>query len=359
MTKILELTQKLISIPSWVDEQTNEVKIGEFIFEYLKNNSQLSLEKEMVVDGRFNILARNNQDIETLVMGHIDTVGIDNNWETDPVNPIIVDGKLFGRGTTDMKSGLAAMILAATDKNIPKNIGFLFYVDEEYNFAGIKKFINDYGKKLKPKSIISLDGSELEIANGCRGLIEISATVKGISCHAATPENGINAIEVATKSIEKLKEFLSQSVDPELGTTSVNLAFIEGCGSSSNVVPDNCQFTLDIRPSSSKISAQLIIDQLKKYITELRGELSSYKVKFDFGSWLTPKSKLTKLGLDFKNISTSGYIDIQMLWQIFNQPKCLTIGAGTQQTAHSSNEYVEIKKLEKLPNILLDIIQKI
>ena len=359
MTKILELTQKLISIPSWVNEQTNEVKIGEFIFEYLKNNSKLSIEKEIVADGRFNILVGFNQNVKTLIIGHIDTVGVDNNWETDPVNPIIVDGKLFGRGTTDMKSGLAAMVLIATDKNLPKNIGFLFYIDEEYDFAGIKKFIADYASKIKPRSIISLDGSELEIANGCRGLIEISATVKGISCHAATPKNGINAIEVTTKSIEKLKEFLSQSVDPELGTISVNLAFIEGCGSSSNVVPDNCQFTLDIRPSSSKISAQLIIDQLKKYITELRGELSSYKVKFDFGSWLTPKSKLTKLGLDFKNISTSGYIDIQMLWQIFNQPKCLTIGAGTQQTAHSSNEYVEIKKLEKLPNILLDIIQKI
>ena len=359
MTKILELTQKLISIPSWVDEQTNEVKIGKFIFEYLKNNSRLSLEKEIVVDGRFNILARNNQDIETLVMGHIDTVGIDNNWETDPVNPIIMDGKLFGRGTTDMKSGLAAMMLIATDKNLPKNIGFLFYVDEEYNFAGIKKFISDYGKKLKPKSIISLDGSELEIANGCRGLIEISATVKGISCHAATPKNGVNAIEVATKSIEKLKEFLSQSVDPELGTTSVNLASIEGYGSATNVVPDNCQFVLDIRPSSSPINAKLILNQLNKFVIELGGKLINPNVKFDFGSWLTPKLQLKKLGLTFKNINTSGFIDIQMLWQIFDFPICLTIGAGAQQTAHSPNEYVEIKKLEKLPNILSDIIQKI
>lgn len=359
MTEILELTKKLVSIPSWVDEQINESKVGEFIFEYLKNNSNLKLEKEMVVNGRFNILARNSQDIETLVMGHIDTVGINNDWKTDPIIPTVKDGKLFGRGTTDMKSGIAAMMLAATDKNLPQDTAFLFYIDEEYDFTGIKKFMANYGTKIKPKSIISLDGSELEIANGCRGLIEISATVKGVSCHAATPENGINAIEVATKSIDKLKEYLSLFADPELGTTSVNLASIEGRGSASNVVPDNCQFILDIRPSAPQINAKLILDQLEKFVTELGGKFYDSKIKFDFGSWLTPKSKLKKLGLNFKNISTSGYMDTQMLWQLFDQPSCLTIGAGAQATAHASNEYIEIEKLEKLPKILFYIIQKI
>lgn len=359
MTKILELTQNLISIPSWVDEQTNEVKIGEFIFEYLKNNSDLSVEKELVIDGRFNILAGFSQDVKTLVMGHIDTVGINSNWETNPIIPTIKNGRLYGRGTTDMKSGLAAMMLAATDKNLPKGTAFLFYIDEEYDFAGIIKFIANNGLKIKPKSIISLDGSELEIANGCRGLIEISATVKGISCHAATPNNGINAIDVSTKSIEKLKLFLSQFVDPELGITSVNLASISGTGSASNVVPDTCQYVLDIRPCSTKIDAQLIINQLKKFTKELGGTFAESKIKFNFGSWLTPKSKLEKLDLGFKDISTSGYMDTQMLWQVFKYPKCLTIGTGAQNTAHASNEFVEIKNLNKLPKILSNIIQKI
>ncbi len=359
MNKILELTKKLVSIPSWVDEQTNESKIGEFIFEYLKNNSELLLKKEMVIDSRFNILARNSQNVETLIIGHIDTVGINNNWKTDPIIPTVKNGKLYGRGTTDMKSGIAAMMLAATDKNLPNNTAFLFYIDEEYNFAGIKKFMADYGAKIKPKSIFSLDGSELEIANGCRGLIEISATIKGISCHAATPQNGVNAIEVTTKAINKLKNYLSQFVDPELGSTSLNLASIEGRGSAPNVVPDKCQFILDIRPSVSQVNAKSILDELNKFVIGLGGKLINPKVKFNFSSWLTPKSKLTKLGLNFKNISTSGYIDIQMLWQLFNQPLCLTIGAGTQQTAHASNEYIEIEKLEKLPTILFNIIQNL
>jgi len=358
MINIIDLTKQLVSIPSWVDSQTNETKVGEYIFDFLKNNSPLSVEKEMVVDGRFNILANINQGTKTLVMGHIDTVGISNNWETDPSTPIIKDGKLFGRGTTDMKSGLAAMMLVAIRNDLPENTGFLFYIDEEYDFAGVKKFMADYGRKMKPLSIISLDGSELEIANGCRGLIEISGTVIGKSCHASRPENGINALEVTFKSVEKLKKYLAKFSDPELGNTPLNLASVNG-GQAANVVPDTCQFILDIRPSLAKINAPLAVDRLEKYVSSFGAKLTTTNIKFDFGSWLTPKSQLTKLGLSFKNISTAGYMDTQMLWEIFDQPECLTIGAGAQKMAHASNEYVEITKLEKLTPILFDIIQKI
>ena len=356
--KIINLTQDLISIPSWVDNQTNEIKINQFIFNYLKQNSQLTVVKQKVNKGRFNILASNSTKIQTLIIGHTDTVGINQGWTTDPIKPIIKNGKLFGRGATDMKSGLAAMILLACQKKLPDNLGFLFYVDEEYNFVGIKKFINDFGTKIKPKSIISLDGSELKIANGCRGLIEISATIGGVSCHAATPQNGINAIEVATKSIEKLKDYLSQFKNPELGNTTINLALIQG-GKAANVVPDSCQIILDIRPSKKEINANFIIKQLKLFISQQGGNLIDFQIKFNFGSWLTPKSKLINLGLNFKEINSSGFIDIQLLWQAFKQPKCLTIGAGTQGTAHTSNEYVEIKKLIQLETVLSDIIKKI
>lgn len=359
MNNIIELTKKLISIPSWVDGQTNEIKVSNFIFEFLQNNCDLILEKETVIDNRFNILVGFNQSVKTLVIGHMDTVGVSDSWLTNPLTPTIKDGKLFGRGATDMKSGLAAMMLVANQKKLPRGTAFLFYIDEEYDFAGIKKFITDYGSKISPSAIVSLDGSDLNIANGCRGLIEISASIKGISCHASTPENGINAIEVATRSVEKLKVFLAQFEDQELGKTSLNLASIKSWGNASNVVPDNCQFTLDIRPSTPVINAQLVVNRLNQFVTELNGTIADIDVKFDFGSWLTPQTKLAKLGHNFKNIDTSGYIDVQMLWQIFNKPNCLTIGAGVQATAHTSNEYIQIDKLKKLEPVLFDIIQKI
>lgn len=359
MQNILDLTKKLVSIPSWVDSETNEIPVADFIFGYLQNNSKLKLVKQPVIDGRYNILARNGEDIDTLVCGHMDTVGVDlKSWNTNPTTPTKIDDKLYGRGTTDMKSGLAAMILLACQKKLPKNIGFLFYIDEEYTFLGMNKFITDYGAKIKPKIIICLDGSELEIANGCRGLIEVQLEIIGKSCHAGTPENGISAIEASYKIYQKLNEFLSTFVDPELGSTTTNLGLISG-GSAPNLVAGNCKITIDIRPSVSEINGQLITNKLIEFATNEPVKIENLKINFDYGSWLTPKAELEKFGLLFKNIQKSGYFDTQLLWQKFDKPISFTIGAGCQTAAHTSNEFIEIEKLNKLPDVLLNIISKI
>ncbi len=359
MQNILDLTKKLVSIPSWVDSKTNEIPVADFIFDYLQNNSKLKFVKQPVIDGRYNILASNSEDIDTLVCGHTDTVGVDkNSWNTNPTTPTEIDGKLYGRGTTDMKSGLAAMMILACQKNLPKNIGFLFYIDEEYTFLGMNKFIADYGDKIKPKTIVCLDGSDLEIANGCRGLIEVQLEIIGTSCHAGTPENGVSAIEASYKIYQKLKEFLSTFVDPELGSTTINLGLISG-GSAPNLVAGSCQITLDIRPSVSSINGQLVTQKLIEFAQSESVKIDNLKINFDYGSWLTPKKDLEKFELPFKNIRKSGYFDTQLLWQKFDKPMSFTIGAGCQTTVHTSNEFIEIGKLNKLPQILQDIICKI
>lgn len=356
-TNILNLTKELVSIPSWVDNETNEIKVSEYILNYLKSNSELKVITEMVVDGRFNIIASNSETIDTLVCGHMDTVGVNkNSWNTDPTMPTEIDGKLYGRGATDMKSGLSAMMILACQKELPENIGFLFYVDEEYTFLGMNKFIADYGDKIKPKTIVCLDGSELEISNGCRGLIEVELEVIGKSCHAGTPENGISAIEASYKIYQELKDFLSSFNDPELGTTSINLGLISG-GSAPNLVAGNCQITIDIRPSVNEINGDLITKKLIEFAKNESVTIDNLKINFDYGSWLTPKKYLGRIGLPFKNIRKSGYFDIQLLWKAFDKPISFTIGAGTQATAHTSNEFVEIEKLNKLPQILSQIIK--
>lgn len=346
---ITDLTQQLVSIPSYVNDSCNEIQIAEFIFDYLKNNSSLKLTKQIVKDGRFNILASNGEYIDTLIIGHTDTVGIDKNWQSDPFKPFIENGRLYGRGTTDMKSGLAAMMILASQGNLPKNTGFLFYIDEEYNFLGMKNFIAEYGNKIKPESIISLDGGGLEIANGCRGLIEIQFEVIGKSCHAATPTNGVNAINTGVDICQKLQDKIK---------TPVNIGLISG-GQAPNLVAGRCQFTIDVRPSVPSINGKSVVDNLVKLAELASVKIDNLKINYDFGSWLTPINKLEKFGLPFKDIRNSGYIDMQMLWEKFDQPICLTIGAGTQSKAHTSDEYVEIEKLQKLPQILQDIIKNI
>ena len=370
-SNVVDLTQKLVAIPSWVDAKTNEAEIGEFCFSYLKKNKKLMVEKQIVDGNRFNIIARNSDVVDTLVVGHIDTVQPSLRWKRSPTKPEVARNKLYGLGSCDMKSGIAIMLDLASAATILPRTMFLFYIDEEYTFKGIKAFIKKYKSKINPKRVISLDGSDLSITNGCRGLIEISCTIKGQSGHAARPENGKNAIWATQEILQDLFGWLDTFSSSQLGKTSYNIAYISGgqyqgkdeneeliLGKQGNVIADICNFIIDIRPSSSKLSAESVLEFIQKRAEAKHVSVESYSITHDLGSWQTEKdaieSSLTTL--PFKKPDETGYIDVQMIWQAFDGVPCFTIGAGKVDMAHKPDEYVEIDKLIKLREMLNKMI---
>lgn len=365
----VELTKKLISIPSWVDQETNEITVGQFIFDYLKSNSKLTIQKQILSDGRFNVIARNSEAIDTLVVGHIDTVQPSQSWTKKPANPVIENGLLYGLGSSDMKSGIAVMLDIAANSKLEENAMFLFYVDEEYDFLGMKEFVKKYKGKLSPKQIISLDGSDLAVTNACRGLIEVEVTIKGRSGHAARPENGVNAISKSYLIINNLTNWLGNYVSQDLGPTSVNLAYINGgqfkgesenqlvLGKQGNIIADTCRFVLDIRPSRPELTAQKVIDFITAEAKKFNVSVFKATIRHDLGSWLTPTEQID-LGvqkLPFRPVGKTGYIDVQMLWQNFYQVPCFTVGAGNAM-AHKPDEYVEVDNINKLAKIAKKLI---
>lgn len=371
---ILDLTKQLIAIPSWVDDSCNESPIGEFIYQFLVKNSQLQVTKQFCSPNRFNVIAQNNVTVDLLVVGHMDTVQPSQSWTKNPTDPQIVNGKLYGLGSSDMKSGLALMLQLAVNTSLRANTMFLFYIDEEYDFFGMKKFIEEYAKKIKPKLIISLDGSDLALNLGCRGLIEISCTIKGLSGHAARPSSGINAISKSYQLINNLFLWLDNFDSPELGPTVYNLAYINGgqfqgknnnnnlvLGKQGNIIADICQFIIDIRPAGIELDAKKVINFVKKETKKLKVSLINYSIRHNQANWITKIEEVGLMGLPnkYQDPSQVGYIDIQMLWQAFNRIPCFSIGAGTTSVAHKSDEYVKISKLLKLEAILNRILLKI
>lgn len=345
----VEITRQLISIPSFVDEGNDEKAVGQFIFDYLKENSKLKVKKQILSSGRFNIIAANSDIADLLIVGHIDTVQPSKSWTKNPLNPEVSNGLLYGLGSSDMKSGVASMLELACSSQLKANTMFLFYIDEEYDFLGMKSFVKKFRKKIQPKQIISFDGSDLAITNGCRGLIEVTIAISGRSGHAARPESGINAINKSYQIITNLTNWLGNYVSQELGNTSSNLAYISGGGKQGNIIPDYCQFILDIRPSRPELTAKKVISFIRSEAKKLKVKVVEVSIRHDLGSWLTPKPDID-LGsqkLPFKSAGKTGYIDVQMLWKTFNQVPCFTIGAGNSM-AHKPDEYVEIKNITKL-----------
>lgn len=362
---LINLTQKLISIPSWVDDNTDESEIGNYIFDYLVSNSNLKVEKQTVVNNRFNIFAQNSDNIDTLVIGHIDTVQPSKSWTQNPISPNIIGNELYGLGSSDMKSGVAVMLESAISPKLKPNTAFLFYIDEEYNFSGINSFIKENKSKINPKQIISLDGLNLKITNGCRGLIEISVTITGKSGHAAIPKCGINAITNSSIIIKKLSNYLTKFKNQELGVTSLNIAYINGgqfqggdnnqliLGKQGNIIADVCQFVIDIRPSTNNLDSKKIINFIDQESKKIGVKLLNYSVRYDYKNWITPKEKLnSNCTNQFNQIDQTGYIDVQLLWQAFNKVPCFTIGAGLIENAHNADEFIEINKLLKLQKII-------
>lgn len=377
----IELTKKLISIPSYLGTSSNEVRIANFLKDYCKKFSWMEITTQPVKNGRFNLILKDKYPTKFIVCGHLDTVEPKTGWKTDQFKAVISEKKLYGLGATDMKGNIAAFVNALSKFRDTQGLMVLFYVDEEYSFLGMKKFIEEYKDKLRPKIILSLDGKELAIGNGCRGLIEITCIVKGKTGHASRPQNGINTIVNSVKAIKKMEIYLSRKYSHEdFGQIACNLAFLQGglelrqnnknkliIGREGNNIPDIAEFVLDIRPTNQRINSSLIIKLLKKFLKDESLKPDSFYIKHDFGSWQTNKNELSQIEmiinkitkLKFLNINRYGFIDVQMLWEVFGKVPCFTFGAGNSSCAHSSNEYIEINKLNKLEDICNLLIEKI
>jgi succinyl-diaminopimelate desuccinylase len=373
---IVELIQKLISIPSFVDQKTDERKIGEYLYGYLKQFKWLKVEKQPVISGRFNVIAKDKYPTRLLICGHMDTIQPSTGWQTNPVSSTVKNGKIYGLGATDMKSGLGVILSTLNGLKQTKGLMMLFYIDEEYDFGGMKQFTRRYKKRVKPILAVSLDGSELELQNACRGLIEITLQVQGKTGHAAKPSSGNNAIDGLTEAISKLKFWLSKNGQIKTLVSACNLAYIRGgqnqgiknnsvvVGKQGNIIPDYCEGVIDIRPARNKIDASLLIKLIKDFIKSSGCNLTDYKIRHNLKGWITEKTSLKQIEeiikksgikIRYKNPNDSGYIDVQMINEAFNCP-CCVFGAGEEKMAHKANEFVKINRLKKAEKMLREII---
>lgn len=360
MNKTTLLAEKLISIPSYVGSSCNEKEIGEFIFNYLQKFSWLETKKQFVSKSRFNIISKDKYPTEKIICGHIDTVEPRGIWK----NPFIKNGNLYGLGSSDMKGTIASMLSAIEKLQNTRGVMWLFYVDEEYDFLGTKKFIDEYKNEISPKLIIG-EGSDCQITNGCRGLIEIRFEVFGKTAHAAQPENGLNAIIKSQVIILAISKEISKYSDPVMGDSTLNVASINGglkqgdlIGRQGNNIADYCEFIVDIRPATNNLTAEIVIKIVHMAAKKLNVKINS-SIRHDLRGWISPVSNLpskirNRYGLS--NDYQKGYLDIQMLNEAFSCPS-FGFGAGLADQAHKENEFVQIKNLKKCTQFYIDLME--
>ncbi|HAU07796.1 MAG: hypothetical protein UW46_C0004G0091 [Candidatus Yanofskybacteria bacterium GW2011_GWF1_44_227] len=363
--KSLDILKQLVEIPSYLGPATNEVKIADFIFKYLSTIPNLTIKKQKVTENRYNIFASFPGKTKLLIAGHMDTV---EPKDKSKLTPIIKDGRLYGLGALDTKGGIAALLSSIAKAKDIQNVALLFYCDEEYDFMGMRKFINT-NPKLKPSMAIVIEPSQLKIWNGHRGLIEVFISIKGKSGHAASPEHIKGAGWEMHSFLTHLRKELARYAHPQLGKTSLNIAYARTgmfknkmgdevvLGKQGNNIADYSEIILDIRTTSSRLRASTIEKLARLYFRKTRNKIFDFRIRHDLGSLYTDRKYLNKIERALKTKEKIGYLDPSDLGygdgQMINEKwKCPVIYLGPKGAGmHAPDEYVDIASIDKLANM--------
>ena len=292
MSEVLNLLKKLVSIPS-VNPMGRDVsgpeffetRLTEFLVQSLEETGIL-YERIEIAPGRSNILARLDSDQNTktvLLDAHQDTVPVDG-MTIDPFDPVERDGRLYGRGSCDVKGGLAAMFVAFARlaKERPPNrphVILSLTCDEEATSLGINHLTDSWcGSQQtyrlcpkRPDVAIVAEPTSLNIVVAHRGATRWKLHTTGRACHSSRPNEGINAIYRMAKVVGCLEEYArwlpdSRPAHPLCGPATLSVGRIDG-GSSVNVVPDSCTIEVDRRiiPGEDRFA---VIEDLATYLRE-------------------------------------------------------------------------------------------
>ncbi|WP_144462096.1 M20 family metallopeptidase [Siminovitchia fortis] len=349
--------QEMIQIDS-SNPPGNEDKVSKMLAERCES-AGIPYKITQVEPGRsnFEIRLKGESDGKLIFCGHMDTVlPGEQPWTYSPFSGEIVGDKLYGRGASDMKSGLAAMYLAVESlfkegRKLPKEIVFLATAGEEVDSCGARTYLENETMENAEGLVIGEPTNE-KVVIGHKGALWIEIVTIGKTAHGSMPDKGTNAVEWMHKVIgmlDSLKKKWKISAEP-LGESSLAVTKING-GVQTNVIPDRCSMSVDIRSVPPQSHEQLLTE-IKNNLNELFSEEEgspdfSVNLQLDRPAILTDESdKLIRLALDLKKqdslYGVSYYTDAAVLNPESRIPT-LIYGPGDESLAHQPNEYVDIQ----------------
>lgn len=226
-----------------------------------------------VAPGRPNVVVSvgGSTDPGVLFVGHSDVVPAGGGWTTNPFEAVVKDGRLYGRGSCDMKGGLAAVVIAMAALkrcgavgSAPVSLACL--VDEEDTGLGIRSFVRQLPRRRYSYCVVA-EPTDLVTITGCRGAANLEITVTGRSAHAGKPTNGRNAVSAAARIvvlIDAMAASLRADPHPVLGAATWNVGTVVG-GTGTSMVPDRCVLTVDRRLLPEE-DAHAVASQLERDI---------------------------------------------------------------------------------------------
>lgn len=313
-----------------------------------------------------------------ILSGHTDTVPVDDqNWTSDPFALDARDGRLYGRGSCDMKGFLACALAAVPQlvkRDLTRPVHLAFSYDEEVGCVGVIGLLEMLQQEnIRPAMCIVGEPTLMEVVIGHKAKRSMRVTVRGHSCHSSLAPQGVNAVDYAARMIVKIQDIGNRlaslggaDADYDIPFSTAHTGTVHG-GTALNIVPDSCTFQCEFRVLPSQ-DADALVQELRDYASrELEPMMQRIApdagIDIDLyaqfpGLDTAPDTEIVTLAkrLTGKNghskvaFGTEGGRFAQMI----NVPTIIC-GPGSIGHAHKPDEYVEMSQLDACDDFLTKI----
>lgn len=312
--------------------------------------------------------------------GHSDCVPVeDQRWTSDPFTLTEREGRLYGRGTCDMK-GFIACVLASVplfkSRKLKEPIHIIISYDEEIGCTGVRPLIGRIGRDLpKPRAVIVGEPTSMRVIDAHKRIDAYRTRVTGREAHSSMPELGVNSIAVAAELIHELErlgaDIAARQNDPrfEPPYSTISVGTIKG-GTAPNIVPKHCEFQWQVRSLPSAAPAEVPRDlgafaetalgprmkqasEEAEIDTEVQGSVPAFVA--------APGSEAVTLALQLTGERETYAVSYTTEAGLFEQAGYPSVicGPGSIAQAHAADEYVSIEQLDACMSFLAGLADKL
>lgn len=322
--------------------------------------------------GRPSILARleGGGGRSLILNGHLDTVGVAG-MEVPPFAGVVREGRVWGRGASDMKGGVAVMLATARDaalKTLAGTLTVALTADEEDAGRGCRQLV---GRGLRADAAVVCEPTGLALMPAHKGFVWVQVEFRGQAAHGSRPERGVDAIRHAGLFLARLDEveatLTRRKPHPLLGHGTIHAGTIQG-GTAPSVYPSSCRLVLERRTLPGE-TASAVLSEVEYLLAQLRSDVPSLNAEVEVllqrdGSEVPADHEAVRLmaevmtgeGLSPEVRGMSAWVEA-VCFNASGTP-AFCFGPGRIEDAHSSNESIRIDELEAAHRVLLTFVRR-
>ncbi len=364
----LDMIQRLIAFDT--TSRNSNLDLIHDVRDYLAG---LGIEAELIHDeagGKANLYATlGPKDRGGIALsGHTDVVPVDGqDWDSDPWHSVEKDGRVYGRGSCDMKSFIAialAQLPRFAERSLTTPIHLCLSYDEEVGCIGVRRLLDQLAPlPVKPRLCIIGEPTSMKVINAHKGKFSVRCKLRGFECHSSLAPSGVNAINYAARLIVRLEEMARRKAeegpfDPQydVAHTTVHSGVIQG-GTALNIVPKDCFFDFEFRNLPAD-DPEALFEELRAYAKdELEPEMQATRagtgISFEglssFPGLDTPEDhEVVQLAKALTGANTTSKVAFGTEAGLFAEQgiPAVVCGPGSIEQAHKPNEFVSLQQIE-------------